>query len=252
MPTFPCLCGTKLEAADEPGLRAAIDSHLSTAHPDLTLSTQQYEDALAYALRAVQVPPPLEALPPVTIQALTPSLKGDFLHFFDHIAFADNPSWGNCYCNAHMFARPQAEWGDATAAENRDAQIALIEAGQSPGYLAFAGSDPIGFCRAGSRAELPGFVRKGDFAVDNPEEIGVTTCFVIAAAYRRFGIARQLLDFALGDFAGRGLKCADGFPRKQGGMSDPEAFMGPRALYDRAGYVQIGEGARALWMRKTL
>ncbi len=38
---------------------------------------------------------------PVPVQIrLTPSLSDDFLLFFDHVAFADNPDWSDRYCSA--------------------------------------------------------------------------------------------------------------------------------------------------------
>ena len=39
----------------------------------------------------------------LVIKELNPSLKDDFLYFFDHIAFADNPDWSDCYCSLYHF-----------------------------------------------------------------------------------------------------------------------------------------------------
>jgi hypothetical protein len=35
------------------------------------------------------------------VKELTPSLRDDFLLFFDHVAFVDNPDWSDCYCSAY-------------------------------------------------------------------------------------------------------------------------------------------------------
>src|SRR2546422_1010526 len=40
----------------------------------------------------------------LVVKELTPSLRDDFLHFFDKVAFADNPDWSDCYCSAYHFA----------------------------------------------------------------------------------------------------------------------------------------------------
>ena len=40
----------------------------------------------------------------LVIKELSPSLRDDFLLFFDHVAFADNPDWSDCYCSAYHFA----------------------------------------------------------------------------------------------------------------------------------------------------
>jgi len=37
----------------------------------------------------------------VLIKEPTPSLRDDFLLFFDHVAFAEDPDWSDCYCSAY-------------------------------------------------------------------------------------------------------------------------------------------------------
>jgi hypothetical protein len=38
--------------------------------------------------------------PQLEVRALTPELHDDLMHFFDVIAFADNPHWARCFCAA--------------------------------------------------------------------------------------------------------------------------------------------------------
>jgi len=40
----------------------------------------------------------------LVVKELTPSLRDDFLVFFDTVAFADNPDWSDCYCSLYHFA----------------------------------------------------------------------------------------------------------------------------------------------------
>jgi hypothetical protein len=40
----------------------------------------------------------------LVVKELVPSLRDDFLLFFDHVAFADNPDWSDCYCSLYHFA----------------------------------------------------------------------------------------------------------------------------------------------------
>src|SRR3989442_7033571 len=56
----------------------------------------------------------------LTVKELTPSLRDDFLLFFDNVAFADNPDWSDCYCYAYHFS-------DRGKAENRRAASNQIE-----------------------------------------------------------------------------------------------------------------------------
>src|SRR6266566_1718425 len=40
----------------------------------------------------------------LVVKELKPSLRDDFLLFFDSVAFADNPDWSDCYCSLYHFA----------------------------------------------------------------------------------------------------------------------------------------------------
>ena len=49
------------------------------------------------------------------IWELTPELLDDFLNFFDHDAFADNPVWFGCYCMYYHFMGTVEEWDKRSA-----------------------------------------------------------------------------------------------------------------------------------------
>ena len=66
----------------------------------------------------------------IVVKELSPSLRDDFLLFFDHVAFADNPDWSDCYCSAYHFA-------NKGKAESRREASSLIEEGRMHGFLAY-------------------------------------------------------------------------------------------------------------------
>jgi ribosomal protein S18 acetylase RimI-like enzyme len=82
----------------------------------------------------------MERPPPITVERLSPTTRGDYLAFFDHEhgpAFADNPEWARCYCQ--FYRTPRAlDWQAFTASENRIAAAAAIDCGEAEGYLAKA------------------------------------------------------------------------------------------------------------------
>ena len=65
-------------------------------------------------------------MPELTVRRLTPELLTDWLGFFDHEAFADNPDWSGCYCQWLHADRDARDWDTRTAQENRAASIDLI------------------------------------------------------------------------------------------------------------------------------
>src|SRR5437870_1542475 len=80
----------------------------------------------------------------VVIKELTPKHLGDFLHFFDHEAFADNPKWAGCYCMYYYYAGPKEEWRVKNGPVNRTDIAKLIESGHAQGFLAYQDSKPVG------------------------------------------------------------------------------------------------------------
>lgn len=188
----------------------------------------------------------------VTIRALTPELLEDYLAFFDHDAFADNPKWGFCYCRLHHFPHAQRNWCETTAAENREAVASLIREGTLQGYLAYCGDKPVGWCNAGPRI---GMTTTPDYDEPEAEVTGSIMCFVIAKEHRRQGIARQLLETACAGFKAQGFTIAEAYVLK-GAEGDAMNYPGPLAMYLAAGFEVTREaccdGDDTLIVRKQL
>lgn len=185
------------------------------------------------------------------VRKLTPALAEDYLHYFDEVAFADNPSWNGCYCYLHHYPGSTDEWLSSTPAENREGVEGLIQDGRFNGLLAYDGGDVVGWCKADIRAELPDPDAAGP-PVDRPfEEVGVVLCFNVAPDRRGEGIATALLETACDTLAERGAAIIDGFPRTDA-ETNAEHWHGPRALYERVGFSIVMEDDSRVLMRKAV
>ena len=78
--------------------------------------------------------------------------------------------------------------------------------------------------------------------------IGVS-CFVIAAPFRRHGIASALLDRVIADAAARGASWIEGYPHNSPEDSAAAHFRGSRSLYDARGFEPIEVRERDTVMR---
>jgi len=184
----------------------------------------------------------------ITIRPLTPATLPDFLRFFDHVAFSDNPKWASCYCHFPHADHARIEWRQRGAAENRSAVCDLARNGAMRGLLAVADGQTIGWCNAGPRPLIDNFFGHPDA---EGERIGSIACFVIAPAWRRRGVARALLDAACESFAAQGLQWAEGYPQKV--ANTPTAMhLGPLEMYLAAGFELAGEEESLLKLRKRL
>ena len=187
----------------------------------------------------------------ITLRELTPDLLPDWLAFFDHDAFADNPDWASCYC--HFFHADSAvkPFDDLSGPENRAAACALIAAARMKGYLAYADGKPVGWCQAAPRWLIPNLQLDESLAVDDLDRVGAVVCFTIAEPYRRRGIAGALLEAACDGFRAQGLAVAEAYPRTNA-TDDAHNYHGPLALYLQAGFTVFRECEGFVIVRKDL
>ena len=81
--------------------------------------------------------------------------------------------------------------------------------------------------------------------------VGIIGCLVIAAPYRRHGIARRLVE-AAGDYlAGLGCEVVEAYPLKQLD-ADAHGHFGPLGVYRDLGYETYRELPQRLVLRKKL
>jgi GNAT superfamily N-acetyltransferase len=186
----------------------------------------------------------------IEIHPLSKQRLNDWLHYFDHVAFADNPDWQSCYCHflhADTSVKPWSEW---TGEENRHAVIPLIEQRGMNGLLACADGEVVGWVNAGpSRCISAVDERPGA----NDDGVGTIGCFVIAKPWRGQGIARQLLQAACERMKSEGMHAVQAYPKRET-KSDADAHFGPLSLYLDEGFSiwQDVPGDRLLTVRKTL
>jgi GNAT superfamily N-acetyltransferase len=169
---------------------------------------------------------------PVDIRPLSPDLLPDFLSFFDHEAFADNPKWAFCYCQCMYVDHEKVQWKTRTADQNRAAACERIGSNRMQGLLAYRGGKPVGWCNAAPRTMM-------DAMADEPDpdvaRIGQIACFVVAEAHRRSGVATALLQAACAQLKAQGLAIAEASPLAEA-SSDAQAHDGPLAMYLAAGF----------------
>ena len=187
----------------------------------------------------------------LVIRALSPVLLEDYLSFFDHDAFTDNPEWASCYCHFYYAPHQLKEWGARTGEENRGAVSALIGARRMYGYLAYVEGRPVAWCHAAPHTGIPNLQDSEELRVDDADRVGAIVCFVVARPYRRAGIAGRLLEAACRGFRRQGLAIAEAYPRT-GTDADAANYHGPAQMYFAAGFTPFREFDDFLIVRKLL
>ena len=178
------------------------------------------------------------------VKELTPSLRDDFLLFFDSVAFADNPDWSDCYCSLYHFA-------NKGKAESRLQASSLIADDRIHGFLAYDDGKPVGWCNAANRNSYPALHWLMGPGPDKTERVGSIVCFVVASSHRNQGVSSHLLNAACKKFSQKGLEFAEGYPVKKP-QSAAYNFPGPLSMYLKNGFTQHHDADWYLVVRKRL
>ena len=165
----------------------------------------------------------------VTIRTISPDQHDAVMHYFDLVAYADNPNWSRCYCCERLVD----DYDSRTKEQNRAFRSQLIRSAKANGIVAYRLGRVVGWCHGAPKDELRSVPGTADPA------IGAIVCFVVAPDQRRQGIATQLLDYALEHLRSRGMKTAEAYPWLA--EVDParwvwSQYVGPLSMYLKAGF----------------
>lgn len=196
----------------------------------------------------------LERLPEigeVEVRDVTPDSLREYQHFFDDVAFRDYPAWQSCYCMETHRTESDAEWAARTAAENRRDMTELIQSGSVTALLAFVDGKPVGWCNYGQSTHLAGLVRRFGLEAQDHDGVGSVACFVIAAPYRKHGVASELLAAAIDRLRASGLRAVEAYPSRREDSAQGN-YRGPLEMYIRACFATYRETERHVIVRKSL
>ena len=191
----------------------------------------------------------LDEIGEVTIHPVTADRIDDWIQFFDHTGFADNPDWASCYClEPHVPATdddPERPWREVRAA-----MIDRLSDGSTFGYLAYVDGTPAGWVNASPRSTYGKYQGVDPDGPDPASVIGVS-CFVVAPPFRRHGVAERLLDRVIGDAEARGATWVESYPHDLPEDSDAGHFRGPRRVYDIRGFEPVEQREHETIMRRS-
>ena len=165
----------------------------------------------------------------ITVRPISPDQHDAVLHYFDLVAYADNPNWSRCYCMERLVD----DYDSRTRQQNRESRSELIRSAKANGLVAYRLGRVVGWCHAAPKNELV------NIEGDKDPKVGAIVCFVVAPDQRRQGVATTLLDAALEHLRKRGMTAAEAYPFL--GEIDPARwaqsnYVGPLSMYVKAGF----------------
>lgn len=154
-----------------------------------------------------------------------------------------------CFCRWWHFAGTKNEWIERCALrpeENRRELEEALAAGSDSarGIVAIAGDEVVGWMKLAPRASLP---KLRALPVYRAHELGTDEgvfsigCFLVHPEHRRRGVARAMLAAAPTIVRAWSGTAIEAYPHAiDRTMYDEEAWMGPNALFEHAGFTQRG------------
>jgi GNAT superfamily N-acetyltransferase len=159
----------------------------------------------------------------------------------DFVAVANpNRRASHCWCLSHrLVAREIDELGHGS----REAAFrALCDRENPPGVIGYDDGEPVAWCSVGPRADNTRLSRSRLIRPLDDLAVWSIICVVVRGGRRRRGYTTPLIEGAVGYAASRGAPAVESYPVDPGpGRIDlTMAFVGTRAMFDKAGFAVVG------------
>lgn len=145
-----------------------------------------------------------------------------------------------CWCMAYRRSGAQKPLSTSRAKANRADLKALVDAGKSPGLIAYHNKVPVGWVSLAPRGEFAKLRRSPVMRPVDDKPVWSIVCFVVPSAHRGQGVAHGLLHGAIAYARKHGATLIEAYPvDKPARSSDDAMWFGAKSMYDRAGFEEV-------------
>jgi len=136
---------------------------------------------------------------------------------------------------------PRAQFIQNKGEANREALKSIINSGKTPGILAYARNEPVGWCAVAPREEYPTLERSRLLKRVDDERVWSIVCFFVAKKFRHKGITAKLLHAVVEFVRVHDGKTIEGYPVDPGRKltPDPFAYTGLMSSFRKAGFMEV-------------
>lgn len=169
----------------------------------------------------------------LSFHPLTQKLWRDF-----EILFGPRGACAGCWC---MFWKLRGKaFSEATGDTARQMQKSIVDAGTSPGLIAYSEGYPIGWVAVEPRVQYPKLAHSRILKPIDDAEVWSVTCFFVEKKHRRQNVTVELLRAAIEHVRVHGGKIVEGYPvdvRKE--EPAPFIYTGTVSAFRRAGFKEV-------------
>ena len=153
--------------------------------------------------------------------------------------FGESGAVGGCWCMTWRLSR--ADYDVQKGEGNRTAMKSIVDSGEIPGIVAYAGGKPVGWCSIAPREAFPRLERSRVARRVDDQPVWSVVCFFISRSFRRRGVSLALLEAAIDYARGAGAKIIEGYPvqPRKDAMPDVFAWTGMASTFEKAGFTEV-------------
>lgn len=145
----------------------------------------------------------------------------------------------HCWCLSHRL--PAREIEELGGGSREEAMRALTRREHPPGVVTYRDGVPVGWCSISPRAQIPRLVASTLIRPVDDLPVWSIICLVVRGGHRRQGVTTHLIEGAVQYAASQGAPAVEAYPvDPEGRMDTTMAFVGTRAMFEHAGFRQVG------------
>lgn len=152
--------------------------------------------------------------------------------------FGEKGACGGCWCMLWRLRRKEFE--QLKGEGNRRAMKTIIESGQKPGLLAYAGKQPVAWCSVAPREQFPALERSRILKKIDDEPVWSISCFFIHKNYRKQGLGVRILEAVIQYVKKQGGQIIEGYPVEPRNDRTADVFVwtGLASFFRKAGFTE--------------
>jgi GNAT superfamily N-acetyltransferase len=171
----------------------------------------------------------------IRVEAAAPDRWGDV----ERLA-GDRGFTSGCWC---MWWRvTSGEFNDRHGPGLREDLKTLVRRGDEPGLVAYAGDEPVGWVALAPRSAYPRLNRSPKLKQVDDEPVWSISCFYIDRRHRRRGVARELVQAAVGYARAHGARVVEAYPidtSTRTSAASAELYTGTLPMFEQAGFREV-------------
>lgn len=124
---------------------------------------------------------------------------------------------------------------------NKQAIKRIVDSGEIPGILAYAGNQAVAWCAVAPRETYSTLERSRIFKPVDNAPVWSVVCFFVAKPFRGKGITSELLKASIEHAHKHGGRIIEGYPTelKEGRLPDAFVYTGLASAFRKAGFVEV-------------